>query len=98
MLVLEVAYLLTVCTYIYSGQQKKKKQQSPKKRASVAQSERRNPSRKARPPEHFGLEQEPVTVAKPRKSVEFDLKKLMEVNEQTAYTQSSCCPYAIFRL
>ncbi|XP_058233906.1 cell division cycle-associated 7-like protein isoform X2 [Hemibagrus wyckioides] len=61
---------------------KKKKQQSPKKRASVAQSERRNPSRKARPPEHFGLEQEPVVVAKPRKSVEFDLKKLMEIDDE----------------
>ncbi|KAK3512061.1 hypothetical protein QTP70_030142 [Hemibagrus guttatus] len=61
---------------------KKKKQQSPKKHASVAQSERRNPSRKARPPEHFGLEQEPVVAAKPRKSVEFDLKKLMEIDEE----------------
>ncbi|KAK2836286.1 hypothetical protein Q7C36_014155 [Tachysurus vachellii] len=61
---------------------KKKKQQSPKKRASEVQSERRNPSRKARPPEHFGLEQEPIVAAKPRKSVEFDLKKLMEIDEE----------------
>ncbi|XP_017309453.1 cell division cycle-associated 7-like protein [Ictalurus punctatus] len=62
---------------------KKKKQQSPRKRASEVQSERRNPSRKARPPEHFGLEQEPVVAAaKPRKSVEFDLKKLMEIDEE----------------
>lgn len=50
---------------------------------SEVQSERRNPSRKARPPEHFGLEWDPVVAVKPRKSV-FDLKKLMEVktNEQ----------------
>ncbi|XP_027031825.1 cell division cycle-associated 7-like protein [Tachysurus fulvidraco] len=61
---------------------KKKKQQSPKKRVSEVQSERRNPSRKARPPEHFGLEQEPIVAAKPRKSVEFDLKKLMEIDEE----------------
>ncbi|KAB5530721.1 hypothetical protein PHYPO_G00132660 [Pangasianodon hypophthalmus] len=60
---------------------KKKKQQSPRKRVSEVQSERRNPSRKARPPEHFGLEQEPVVAAKPRKSVEFNLKKLMEIDE-----------------
>ncbi|KAF4073730.1 hypothetical protein AMELA_G00246740 [Ameiurus melas] len=61
----------------------KKKQQSQRKRTSEVQSERRNPSRKARPPEHFGLEQEPVVAAaKPRKSVEFDLKKLMEIDEE----------------
>lgn len=65
--------------FLSPGLQKKKKQQSPKKRVSEVQSERRNPSRKARPPEHFGLEQEPVAAVKPRKSVEFDLKKLMEV-------------------
>ncbi|KAM9494256.1 cell division cycle-associated 7-like protein [Clarias gariepinus] len=61
---------------------KKKKQQSPKKHVSEVQSERRNPSRKARPPEHFGLEQEPVAAVKPRKSVEFDLKKLMEIDDE----------------
>lgn len=71
------------------GKQKKKKQQSPRKRASEVQSERRNPSRKARPPEHFGLEQEPVVAAaKPRKSVEFDLKKLMEVNNKQTNKQT----------
>ncbi|TSO47169.1 Cell division cycle-associated 7-like protein [Bagarius yarrelli] len=61
---------------------KKKKQQSPRKHASAIQSERRNPSRKARPPEHFGLEQEPVVASKQRKSVEYDLKKLMEIDEE----------------
>ncbi|KAF7691364.1 cell division cycle-associated 7-like protein [Silurus meridionalis] len=61
---------------------KKKKQQTPRKRLSEVQGERRNPSRKARPPEHFGIEQEPVESTKPRKSVEFDLKKLMEIDEE----------------
>ncbi|XP_060798596.1 cell division cycle-associated 7-like protein isoform X2 [Neoarius graeffei] len=60
---------------------KKKKQQSPRKRVSEVQCERRNPSRKARPPEHFGLEQDPVVAVKPRKSI-FDLKKLMEIDEE----------------
>lgn len=72
------------------SQQKKKKQQSPRKHASDVQSERRNPSRKARPPEHFGLEQEPVVTAKARKKVQFDLQKLMEVKRKqlnTVYLQ-----------
>ncbi|XP_062846882.1 cell division cycle-associated 7-like protein isoform X2 [Trichomycterus rosablanca] len=60
---------------------KKKKQQTPRQRVSEVQSERRNPSRKARPPEHFGLEQEPVNASQPRKSVEIDLNKLLEVDE-----------------
>ncbi|KAI4885243.1 hypothetical protein NFI96_012608, partial [Prochilodus magdalenae] len=59
----------------------KRKQHTPRKQASDVQGERRNPSRKARPPEHFGLEQEPVISAKPRgRSLEIDLNKLMEVD------------------
>ncbi|XP_037392902.1 cell division cycle-associated 7-like protein [Pygocentrus nattereri] len=59
----------------------KRKQHAPRKHVSEVQSERRNPSRKARPPEHFGLEQEPVISTKPRgRSLAIDLKKLMEVD------------------
>lgn len=59
------------------------------------QSERRNPSRKARPPEHFGLEQEPAVAAKPRKTVEFDLKKLMEVKSETRKQQNNRVLYIL---
>ncbi|XP_072530700.1 cell division cycle-associated 7-like protein isoform X2 [Salminus brasiliensis] len=61
----------------------KKKQYTPRKQVSEAQSERRNPSRKARPPEHFGLEQEqePVVDTKQRrKSIEMHLKNLIKVD------------------
>ncbi|XP_007260759.2 cell division cycle-associated 7-like protein [Astyanax mexicanus] len=61
---------------------KKKKQYSPRKPVSEPQNERRNPSRKARPPEHFGLEkeQEPLVTSKPRKSIEMHLENLMKVD------------------
>lgn len=74
---------------LFPGKQKKKKQQSPRKRVSEVQCERRNPSRKARPPEHFGLEQDPVVAVKPRKSI-FDLKKLMEVKTSKKNPNISC--------
>ncbi|KAK1785517.1 hypothetical protein P4O66_018878, partial [Electrophorus voltai] len=59
---------------------KKKKANTMQK--PMSQSERRNPSRKARPPEHFGREEEPVTSSKPKgRNIEVDLKKLMEVDK-----------------
>ncbi|XP_054914837.1 cell division cycle-associated 7-like protein [Poeciliopsis prolifica] len=56
---------------------------SPQKRKfkSDAGSERRNPSRKARPPENFGVEEkpEPTCIRKPRT---LDIWRLMEVDEE----------------
>ncbi|CAL8296401.1 unnamed protein product [Lota lota] len=55
---------------------------SPRKRRLELQagSERRNPARKARPPEHFGLEEKPVALrgGGPRT---VDLRRLVEVDE-----------------
>ncbi|XP_028820259.1 cell division cycle-associated 7-like protein [Denticeps clupeoides] len=62
-----------------------KKKVSPKKRVSEGLSERRNPTRSARPPEHFGRE-EPLaslTKAKPTSSFQdVDVHKLMEVDDE----------------
>ncbi|KAK2887731.1 hypothetical protein QQF64_013010 [Cirrhinus molitorella] len=60
---------------------KKKKQSTPKRRFSEVHVERRNPGRKARPPEHFGIEVEEKTAPQRRESGEFDIKRLMEVKE-----------------
>ncbi|KAK9958125.1 hypothetical protein ABG768_012299 [Culter alburnus] len=60
---------------------KKKKPSTPKRRFSEVQSERRNPGRKARPPEHFGIETEDKPVPQKRQSGQIDIKRLMEVKE-----------------
>uniref|UniRef100_A0A9J8C504 Cell division cycle associated 7b n=1 Tax=Cyprinus carpio carpio TaxID=630221 RepID=A0A9J8C504_CYPCA len=60
---------------------KKKKPSSPKRRFSEVQVERRNPGRKARPPEHFGIEVEEKPAPLKRESGQMDIKRLMEVKE-----------------
>ncbi|XP_042632126.1 cell division cycle-associated 7-like protein [Cyprinus carpio] len=60
---------------------KKKKQSTPKRRFSEVQVERRNPGRKARPPEHFGIEVEEKPAPQKRESGQIDIKRLMEVKE-----------------
>ncbi|XP_051526555.1 cell division cycle-associated 7-like protein isoform X1 [Myxocyprinus asiaticus] len=60
---------------------KKKKPPAPKRRLSDVQNERRNPSRKARPPEHFGLEVEEKSAPQKRESNKIDIQRLMEVQE-----------------
>lgn len=59
----------------------KKKLSAPKRRFSEVQSERRNPSRKARPPEHFGVEVEEKSVSQKREVGKIDIQRLMEVDE-----------------
>ncbi|XP_035038900.1 cell division cycle-associated 7-like protein [Hippoglossus stenolepis] len=65
--------------------QKKKRQATPRKRKFEPEmgSERRNPSRKARPPENFGVEEKsaPVTHRSPRT---VDIRRLVEVDEEHA--------------
>ncbi|XP_034561157.1 cell division cycle-associated 7-like protein [Notolabrus celidotus] len=81
------ADLSTVADLIPPTTPQKKKRGSEKatarKRKFESESglERRNPSRKARPPENFAVEEksEPVTV-RPRRTV--DLRKLVEVDEE----------------
>uniref|UniRef100_A0A8C1P147 Cell division cycle associated 7b n=1 Tax=Cyprinus carpio TaxID=7962 RepID=A0A8C1P147_CYPCA len=60
---------------------KKKKQSTPKRRFSEVQVERRNPGRKARPPEHFGIEVEEKPAPQKRESGQIDIKRLMGVKE-----------------
>ncbi|KAI2653229.1 Cell division cycle-associated 7-like protein [Labeo rohita] len=60
---------------------KKKKQSTPKRRFSEVQVERRNPGRKARPPEHFGIEVEEKPAPQKRESGQIDIKRLMEVKD-----------------
>ncbi|XP_016369797.1 cell division cycle-associated 7-like protein [Sinocyclocheilus rhinocerous] len=60
---------------------KKKKQSTSKRRFSEVQVERRNPGRKARPPEHFGIEVEEKPAPQKRESGPIDIKRLMEVKE-----------------
>ncbi|TRY72878.1 hypothetical protein DNTS_021697 [Danionella cerebrum] len=60
---------------------KKKKPSTPKQRLSEGQAERRNPGRKARPPEHFGVEVEEKPVPQRRESGAIDIKRLMEIKE-----------------
>ncbi|XP_051992661.1 cell division cycle-associated 7-like protein [Xyrauchen texanus] len=60
---------------------KKKKPSTPKRRLSEVQNERRNPSRKARPPEHFGLEVEEKPAPQKREIGKIDIKRLMEVED-----------------
>lgn len=68
-------------------QKKKRASQkvTPQKRKFVSEvvSERRNPSRKARPPENFGVEEkyEPATHKSPRT---VDIRRLVEVDEEHA--------------
>ncbi|XP_016362589.1 cell division cycle-associated 7-like protein [Sinocyclocheilus anshuiensis] len=60
---------------------KRKKQSTPKRCFSEVQVERRNPGRKARPPEHFGKEVEENPAPPKRESGAIDIKRLMEVKE-----------------
>ncbi|XP_051948746.1 cell division cycle-associated 7-like protein [Xyrauchen texanus] len=60
---------------------KKKKPSTPKRCLSEVQNERRNPSRKARPPEHFGLEVEEKSAPHKREINKIDIQRLMEVQE-----------------
>ncbi|XP_077050978.1 cell division cycle-associated 7-like protein [Siphateles boraxobius] len=60
---------------------KKKKPSTPKRSFSEVQSERRNPGRKARPPEHFGIEAEDKPAPQKRQSGQIDIKRLMEVKD-----------------
>lgn len=60
---------------------KKRKYSTPKRQLSEVQSERRNPGRKARPPEHFGVEIEEKPAPRRRESGEIDINRLMEVKE-----------------
>ncbi|XP_030644369.1 cell division cycle-associated 7-like protein [Chanos chanos] len=66
---------------------KRTKKPSPKKRVSDVQSERRNPTRKARPPEHFGLEEKEESSPKGvKKLTDFkavNIKRLIEVDEES---------------
>lgn len=55
----------------------KKKSSTSKRRFSEVQSERRNPSRKARPPEHFGLEKEEKAEPQKREGGKIDIQRLM---------------------
>ncbi|XP_066531204.1 cell division cycle-associated 7-like protein [Hoplias malabaricus] len=79
----------------------KRKQNTPKKHVSSAQSERRNPSRKARPPEHFGLEQD-ISIKPKEKTIVVDIKKLMEVDfdlrEKTPRKKQRCRKRASIRM
>ncbi|XP_057211119.1 cell division cycle-associated 7-like protein [Triplophysa rosa] len=59
----------------------KKKSSTSKRRFSEVQSGRRNPSRKARPPEHFGLEMVEKTEPQKREGGKIDIQRLMGVNE-----------------
>lgn len=75
-------FLLTNIVFALFPQKKKRlsERATPKKRKSETDvvSERRNPSRKARPPENFAVEEksEPVHVRSPRT---VDIKRLVEV-------------------
>ncbi|XP_067281797.1 cell division cycle-associated 7-like protein [Pseudorasbora parva] len=60
---------------------KKKKPSTPKRRFSEVQSERRNPGRKARPREHFGIEVEEKPATQKRQSGQIDIQRLMEVKD-----------------
>ncbi|XP_051519429.1 cell division cycle-associated 7-like protein isoform X2 [Myxocyprinus asiaticus] len=60
---------------------KKKKPSTPKRRLPDVKNERRNPSRKARPPEHFGLEVEEKPAPQKREIGKIDTKRLMEVED-----------------
>ncbi|XP_062385221.1 cell division cycle-associated 7-like protein isoform X2 [Sardina pilchardus] len=56
----------------------KKKKSHQKKSVSEAQSERRNPSRKARPRDHFGIEEELPKIVKQFTLKKEDLRRLVE--------------------
>ncbi|XP_016115730.1 cell division cycle-associated 7-like protein [Sinocyclocheilus grahami] len=60
---------------------KRKKQSTPKRCFSEVQVERRNPGRKARPPEHFGKEVEENPAPQKRESGAIDIKRLMEARD-----------------
>ncbi|XP_016315781.1 cell division cycle-associated 7-like protein, partial [Sinocyclocheilus anshuiensis] len=60
---------------------KKKKQSTSKWRFSEVQVERRNPGRKARPPEHFGIEVEEKPAPQKRERGSIDIKRLMEARD-----------------
>ncbi|XP_063040920.1 cell division cycle-associated protein 7 isoform X2 [Engraulis encrasicolus] len=68
-----------------------KKKKSPKKRASavVPDSERRNPSRKARPREHFGVEEKLPPLEREFSVKKVDLQKLLEVASKSRGKRST---------
>ncbi|XP_015213688.2 cell division cycle-associated 7-like protein [Lepisosteus oculatus] len=69
-----------------------KKRKSPKKPCSEAPSGRRNPSRSARPPEHFGIERLPVSPSKILEQLRGASrgaglrKRLLEVSEEPEHS------------
>lgn len=83
---------LTNAVFVLSLQKKKRPSErpTPRKRKFEADvgSERRNPARKARPPENFAVEEksEPVHVRSPRN---INIKRLVEVQYTTHFTLSA---------
>lgn len=82
-----------ICCCLLQTQQKKKRasdKTTPRKRKleQDTRAERRNPSRKARPPENFAVEEksEPVTHRGPRT---VDLRRLVKVKYTQRHTQES---------
>lgn len=63
----------------------KKKSTNPKRRFSEVQSERRNPSRKARPPEHFGLEKEEKAESQKKEGSKIDIQRLIEARNRRSF-------------
>ncbi|KAL2080641.1 hypothetical protein ACEWY4_024434 [Coilia grayii] len=60
-----------------------KKKKAYKKRATMAESERRNPSRKARPRDHFGVEEKIPPLAKEFSLKKVDLRRLVQVGAKS---------------